>query len=464
MDKKSISGYFILVVGIVLVMILTFGTSQQTRSAYVVNADEPTTTEGTTATATDADDGDDAVVPETTKPQDNSANASPELTPAPTLSPEEIAALSAEYSDIVSKKNDLQTKLNTLLDSQNNFITTLNNLDDLIIEYQDKIDVLRESVSRATELQIEMGADLEKAELAQAAQYEIVKSHIRDEYESGTYTYIDAFFDATDYSDLVNRAEYINAIDAYDEKILQEYIDAKQLLKDKSALVSSLASDQQVLQDAYQQEQDSLQMISDAKERQVNSYQANIDEMQAMVDELDRQQNEYIAKIEASYQVQYSSNGNPNATTGLVYTGEQFLWPMPSGHTIVSYYGPRVAPTAGATSYHRGIDIDCGMGSEVVAVAAGEVIYTGYLGSAGNAVIVDHGSGICSCYFHLSSFACQVGDKVTAGQVICYSGNTGVSTGPHLHFAVRENGEYVNPLKYFKEIEDKSAVANSEGE
>ena len=59
MDKKSISGYFILVVGIVLVMILTFGTSQQTRSAYVVNADEPTTTEGSTATATDADDGDD---------------------------------------------------------------------------------------------------------------------------------------------------------------------------------------------------------------------------------------------------------------------------------------------------------------------------------------------------------------------------------------------------------------------
>ena len=170
MDKKSISGYFILVVGIVLVMILTFGTSQQTRSAYVVNADDTTTSEGSTAIATDADDGDDAVVPDTTKPKDNSANSSPELTTAPTLSPEEIAALSAEYSDIVSKKNDLQTKLNTLLDSQNNFITTLNNLDDLIIEYQDKIDVLRESVSRATELQIELGADLEKAELAPAAQ------------------------------------------------------------------------------------------------------------------------------------------------------------------------------------------------------------------------------------------------------------------------------------------------------
>lgn len=464
MDRKSIFSYFILAVGITLVMILTFGAPQENRNAYVVSADEPTTgAQGAeTASGTDADDGDDAKIPET-----NSGTTSPELTvpesTAPTLSAEEIAALSAEYSDIVTKKNDLQTKLNTLLDSQNNFIQTLNDLDDLIIEYQDKIDILRDSVSRATEMQIEIGADLELAKQAQEAQYELVKSHIKQEYENGSYSFLEAFFDATDYNDLINRAEYINAIDAYDEKVLKEYIDAKQLIMDKSALVSSLASDQQILQDAYLAEQDSLVAISDAKERQISTYQSNIDEMQAMVDELERQQNEYIAKIEASYTVQYSA-GDPNGSTGLTYTGEKFTWPMPSGHTIVSYYGPRVAPTAGATSYHRGIDINCNMGSEVVAAAAGEVIYTGYLGSAGNAVIVDHGSGISSCYFHLSSYACQVGDKVTAGQVICYSGNTGVSTGPHLHFAVRENGEYVNPLKYFKEIEDQSTVANTEGE
>ena len=85
------------------------------------------------------------------------------------------------------------------------------------------------------------------------------------------------------------------------------------------------------------------------------------------------------------------------------------------------------------------------------------------VGNGGNAVIVDHGSGICSCYFHLSSYNCAVGDTVKAGQTICYSGNTGVSTGPHLHFAVRENGEYVNPLKYYTMITDKSTVSNTEG-
>ena len=130
---------------------------------------------------------------------------------------------------------------------------------------------------------------------------------------------------------------------------------------------------------------------------------------------------------------------------------------------ISSYYGPRSQPTAGATTYHRGIDIPCNMGSDVIAVADGTVIYVGYLGNGGNAVIVDHGSGISTCYFHLSSYNCAVGDTVKAGQTICYSGNTGVSTGPHLHFAVRENGEYVNPLKYYTMITDKSTVSNTEG-
>ena len=136
---------------------------------------------------------------------------------------------------------------------------------------------------------------------------------------------------------------------------------------------------------------------------------------------------------------------------------------MPSSTSISSYFGYRNAPTAGATSYHRGIDIPCSMGSPVIVVASGVVIYVGYLGSAGNAVVVDHGSGLSTCYYHLSSFAVSVGDTVTAGQTICYSGNTGVSTGPHLHFSVRENGEYVNPLKYYTMIDDREEVSNEEG-
>ena len=70
------------------------------------------------------------------------------------------------------------------------------------------------------------------------------------------------------------------------------------------------------------------------------------------------------------------------------------------------------------------------------------------LGAAGNAVLIDHGNGITTCYFHLSGFNVSEGANVVAGQTIAFAGSTGVSTGPHLHFAVRSYGAYVDPMGY----------------
>jgi murein DD-endopeptidase MepM/ murein hydrolase activator NlpD len=123
---------------------------------------------------------------------------------------------------------------------------------------------------------------------------------------------------------------------------------------------------------------------------------------------------------------------------------------MPAGHSVSSGFGYRGnIGVAGATSNHRGIDIPCAQGSSVLAAASGIVTYVGYMGTAGNAVIIDHGNGYTTMYYHLSSFAVSTGQSVTAGQTIAYSGNTGATSGPHLHFAVRVNGTYVNPLNYF---------------
>ena len=95
------------------------------------------------------------------------------------------------------------------------------------------------------------------------------------------------------------------------------------------------------------------------------------------------------------------------------------------------------------------MDISCPTGSSVVAAADGVVSYVGYLGTAGNAVLIDHGNGITTMYYHLSAFNTSVGANVYAGQTIAYSGSTGASSGPHLHFGVRINGAYVDPMGYF---------------
>ena len=128
----------------------------------------------------------------------------------------------------------------------------------------------------------------------------------------------------------------------------------------------------------------------------------------------------------------------------------QFEWPCPASNVITSVYGPRVSPTPGASTFHKAIDISCPVGSEIVSIEDGKVIQAGLLGAGGLAVTILHAEGFKSRYEHLSQLGVSVGDTVKRGQVIALSGNTGVSTGPHLDFRIYDPAaaDWINPLPY----------------
>ena len=126
-----------------------------------------------------------------------------------------------------------------------------------------------------------------------------------------------------------------------------------------------------------------------------------------------------------------------------------FLWPCPSSKSITSYFDNRVAPKAGASTDHKGIDIGASMGESVIAAAAGKVTTVAYSGARGYYIVVDHGNGYATLYQHLSRQDVRTGDMVTAGQQIGAVGETGISTAPHLHFEVHVNGTPVNLLQYY---------------
>ena len=132
------------------------------------------------------------------------------------------------------------------------------------------------------------------------------------------------------------------------------------------------------------------------------------------------------------------------------YAGGEMLWPAPGNYRITSYFGNRPHPIYGYASNHSGMDIGCATGSSVVAANDGTVILSGWYGAYGNCVIIDHGGGIVTVYGHHSKNLVKEGDKVTRGQQIALSGNTGMSTGPHLHFEVRVNGIRKDPLDYLQ--------------
>jgi len=122
----------------------------------------------------------------------------------------------------------------------------------------------------------------------------------------------------------------------------------------------------------------------------------------------------------------------------------RFIWPLRG--RLTSLFGPRTHPIYGTPDFHTGIDLAVPEGTEVHAAAPGTVTWAGARGGYGLLVVIDHGDGYSTYYGHLSRILVHVGQFVEVGQVIALSGNTGLSTGPHLHFEIRKFGEPINPL------------------
>lgn len=130
------------------------------------------------------------------------------------------------------------------------------------------------------------------------------------------------------------------------------------------------------------------------------------------------------------------------------YVGGTMAWPTPGYTGITSPFGMRTHPITGIYKLHTGVDIGAPYGANFIAANDGIVTYAGRNAAYGNMVIVDHGGGITTLYAHGSEILVNVGDTVYQGTPVLKVGSTGYSTGPHAHFEVRINGEYVQPLDY----------------
>lgn len=131
----------------------------------------------------------------------------------------------------------------------------------------------------------------------------------------------------------------------------------------------------------------------------------------------------------------------------------ELAWPLAGLMKVTSPYGERMHPIIGEEAFHRGVDLCVHYGSPILAPADGVVLYIGSKTAYGNMIVVLHGGGIATVYGHLWKFAVQPYERVQEGQLLGYTGNTGFSTGPHLHFEVRQDGEPTNPLEWLPPIE-----------
>jgi murein DD-endopeptidase MepM/ murein hydrolase activator NlpD len=256
------------------------------------------------------------------------------------------------------------------------------------------------------------------------------------------------------FSDLLDQVELLNDIGRQDARIAARVDRAARAtakaraetdrtrdgVAETARAVAARVEQQRALHERLVASRDSLASARDDQQRTLASIQHDRAEFVAEVEALQAESAALAAQIQAAQAAAAASSSAPAGSSGSGVSAAGLVWPV-SG-PVTSGYGWRWG------RMHEGIDIAVGTGTPVVAAAAGTVIQAGWLGGYGNLVVVDHGNGLATAYAHNSSLAVGVGQAVGQGQVLAYSGSTGNSSGPHVHFEVRVNGAAVDPLGY----------------
>ncbi len=331
-----------------------------------------------------------------------------------------LGTYSLSYAD---SKADKQEELNNI---ESEAESTKNDLEALVADIesqQEEIDQLQGSLDEKQKEIEQAQADIEQTLQDIEEREEGLNTRLRTMYKNGSVGYLDVLLGSNSISEFFTNLEMIQRIYKNDQDTLATLEKQQKELEEKQAALEV-------------QQKELAEQKAQAEEKQ-QAMKADQEALQAELDKLNAEADRVSSEIAA---MQDSEK---------VYEGGTFLWPTNTTY-ITSYFGYRIHPVTGIYTGHTGIDIGCSYGSPVYAAADGTVIIaSNSYGGYGVAVVIDHGSGISTLYGHNDHVNVSVGQKVSKGDVIASSGNSGVSTGPHLHFEVRINGSYVDPMQYF---------------
>ncbi|MCD7904769.1 MAG: peptidoglycan DD-metalloendopeptidase family protein [Clostridiales bacterium] len=368
---------------------------------------------------------------------------------------EELEQNEEKMDEVQSQLDDTAAQKSTAKDEVEKLDNELNQVNS---EYEELVQNLDDTNANLAAAQ----AELDAATAQREAQYETLKSRIRVMYEEGNVGYLEILLNADSFSDYLNRMEYVSRIVDYDNNLLADFQALETLINTKVTEIEDYKNELEVLtaQTAAKKSeldskvQEKLELIS-----KLSSDEATYNQQLADLEE----DNEYIksliqkaeAEAEAARQAAAAAAANSASysysSSNKIYSygGGRFLWPVPAYVGIINdVYGYRSSPISGSGEFHSGLDMRAPYGTDIVAADDGTVIYSGVRNGYGNCVIIDHGGGFSTLYGHNSTLCVSVGQTVVRGQVIAKAGSTGYSTGAHLHFEVRINGQYVDPNPY----------------
>lgn len=401
----------------------------------------------------------------------------------------------AEDEDLQNQLSDVQGQMAEQAQKKNNAEAVIGNVSEKLRVIQDNLNAatneyksisaqLADTEKQITEMQVKLKEEQAKLEKRE----KVFRVRIRDIYMHGQLSYLDVVLGAKDFGDFANRVELLRRVIAADMDLITSIRQQRDEIQQVQQELESQRQKQSALKENAAQKKAEIEQHK--KEQQVILHQAETDKATAeevyreleassqSIGEMLRQRaaaraaaaaaaaNAAAEAAAAQQQAEASSqaDSNDSSDSSTTDTGNDsgssepadsyqpvsgsgaFVWPV--NGVITSPYGYRTHPIFGTTIYHSGVDIGVDYGTPVHAADSGVVVEAGWISGYGYAVVIDHGNGLSTLYGHNESLNVSSGQSVSQGQVIAYAGSTGNSTGPHVHFEVRSNGDPVDPLSY----------------
>lgn len=347
-----------------------------------------------------------------------------------------LASLKADQSKQQEYKDALDAQMQNLQSQIDGLNTQINGLDASIEEKNTAI----------AEKQKNIDEDVET-----------LKERLCAIYMMGDASTLEILLQSESVIDMAQKVELLNIITEHDTKLIAQLTADMESIADEKAEIESKKEQVAAARTELESKGSELASVQAEAERVLEELNQSVASVQAESDriaeekaqasaEIDQWWKDYYAQLAAQNNSSSGSSGGSSSGSigsgGYVSTGN-FTWPVP-GFTNIS---------CGYSSGHKAIDISGGgrtiYGTPIVAADSGKVVTATYHYSYGNYVMIDHGGGYSTLYAHASSLAVSAGQTVTKGQTIAYVGSTGNSTGPHLHFEVRVNGNRQNPFNWF---------------
>ena len=366
-----------------------------------------------------------------------------------------VPSIAASTSDLNDQKNNAQDKADAansekkkVTAEKETVLNEISDLEDSISKYESELKELNSKITKLEKDIKTKGTEIEKLQEEFDKMQQLLTDRLVAIYEEGQISFLDVLLSAESIWDYVAMPTRVQELTEADNTQMEKVESQRQEVEKAKKELEQEQTALDTAKKSAESKQTQLKIAKSSKETKVASLTASQKKLQNDIDKYNKE----IARIEEEIRkAAQDSDGHydENLPSGSGVLG----WPVPSRYknSITSYFGNREQPVPGASTYHRAIDIGLPIGTPIYSAEDGYVVTKGYSSVRGNYIMVKHANNLYTFYQHLNSITASTGQSVKRGQTIAYSGNTGIGSGPHLHFEVRTSPNYgseVNPLNY----------------